>query len=296
MRRAVELFQQATQADPDYAEAYAFLALTKSMGRGQLDIQGAEIALQRAVELDPELPTAWLAQSFVAKSTFNFPEADRALRSVVQLEPRNALAIHLLGIVQFQLGRYEEARQLGQRAVDLDSTSPFYRVFLADYCMALGLIDEGIANFSVANTTGIIHNSTDQLMWRIVTGDTGGALEILQATQAAGQKFQNLLFINALILIQKGKQQEARELIIDAQIIDAQIIRSQGVPKTPAVITFVYLGEIEAANRVMEAMLEKTGSLSFLKAYLRYLPDLPMEKTRFNELREKIGLPGLDNR
>ena len=297
LHSAVGLFQQATEVDSNYGEAYAFLALAQSLGHGQTDIPRAQAAANRAVELAPQSPTTLIAQGQIATKIFNSEEADRALRRAVQLEPRNGLALYLLGTVQFDLGRYEEARKLGQRASDVDPAVAIYRNKLAQYCMALGLTNEGLANFDSANELGE-SNPVNQYVWRILAGESTGAQMIMEdpGLRAGPYLKPYIPYLQALVLINNGKLMEARDLIDDAQEVPETGTNKYGNSGEIVIITSVYLGDIEAANRLMERMLEYGYNFSHLRSFLPYLKDFPIERTRFNELREEMGLPGYVSR
>ncbi|MGD2127910.1 MAG: tetratricopeptide repeat protein [Lysobacterales bacterium] len=287
MSTAVELFQQATQTDPNYGEAYAFLAIAKSVGHGVTDIPGAQTAVEHAIELAPELPITLIAQGWLATKSADFAEADRALRQAVQLQPRNGLALHLLGNVQFAYGRYEKARELGQRASDVDPSVAVYRDYLGFYCLALGMTREGLAQLAAANEI-IPLNNANQSIWRVLTGDSEGALRLISGSVVA--RWQP--YVEAFVLLHEGKISEARALFDAIPEIPDEVANRYGAPNSVIVITALYLGDIEAANRSMEQMIRLGNPLLFLRSFLPYLKDFPIEKTRFNEFREQMGLPG----
>lgn len=289
---AVDLFEQATEIDSDYAEAFSFLALAQTMGHGQTDIPKAQAAANRAIALAPQEPTTLLAQGWVANLTFNFEVADHALRRAMERDPRNGLILHLLAAVQFDLGRYEEARKLAKKATDVDPAVAIYRNMLALYCMALGFTQEGLANYDLANEMRM-HNYGAQVIWRILAGDSSGAIEFMQQHGSTGPATQPYTpFLHALALFYDGRIDEARDLFEGAPEISEELIRKYTGSLGSVAIMTIYLGDIEAADELMEKMLESGNRLSELRAYLPYLRDFPIERTRFNELRKQIGLPG----
>jgi TolB-like protein/Flp pilus assembly protein TadD len=289
---AVDLFQQATEVDSSYAEAFSFLALAQTMGHGQTDIPKAQAAVNRAVALAPENPATLLAQGWVANMTFDFEQADRALRQAVERDPRNGLILHLLAAVQFDLGRYEEARKLAERATNVDPAVAIYRNKLALYCMALGLTREGLANYDKANELRV-HNYTSQVIWRILAGDVSVADSLMQNERETGSDLNTFTpYLQALAFFNDGKIKEARDLYEVTQEISEESSRGLLAPLEVVTIMTIYFGEIETANRLMESMLESGNRLSELRSFLPYLKDFPIERTRFNELREQIGLPG----
>jgi hypothetical protein len=67
-----------------------------------------------------------------------------------------------------------------------------------------------------------------------------------------------------------------------------------GGPDEAIIISRLYPGDIEGANRAMKMLIETGNHLSYFRSYLPYLKDFPIEKTQFNELQESMGLPGFD--
>jgi len=60
-------------------------------------------------------------------------EAHQALQKAVALEPQNAYALHLLGLVEWQLGRKREAIQLLKASVEVDPNDSAVHLNLRQY-------------------------------------------------------------------------------------------------------------------------------------------------------------------
>jgi len=60
-------------------------------------------------------------------------------------------------------------------------------------------------------------------------------------------------------------------------------------------IVWAYLGDIDAANGVIEASFAEGHSMLDVRYLTRFMPDSPIRQTRYNELRASVGLPGIDN-
>ncbi len=106
--RAIEIYQQSINADPDYAEAfhelgYALLRLNR--------YDEAIIVCQKAISLRPNYADTYrnLAKCFAAKGKSENQIA--TLKKVVSLVPKHAESAYELGEVLFQLKRYEEASE-----------------------------------------------------------------------------------------------------------------------------------------------------------------------------------------
>jgi len=285
VRRAIENFQQATELDPDFAEAHASLGIAKALGWGQRDKEGATLSANRALELDRLLPMAWVAAGLAAGQQFRLDERERALREALALEPNNAEAAHLLGSSLSNMGHLDEALQLGLRAVSLDPSTAIYRAWLGIYYMALGQGAEGMAHLDEAmeiNTAVYGY----PLRWKAVTGDTEGAFAILaqRITEPEMPVGEEAIY-RAFILVAAGRIEEARTFI--AAIEKNKLLDIEA-------IVLAYLGDIDAANRAIEASFAEGSLMSDVRFLTHLMPDSPIRQTRYNELRASIGLPGLD--
>ena len=137
-------FQRAVELDPDFAEAWARLALTHLrfywFGEDPTDArlaQGREAA-QKAHDLAPDLPIVRLA---LADAYYRAREYDRALELTVGIladAPGMAEASGLAGWIYRRQGRWEESTRLLERTVELDPENPQARWNLLLNYWALG--------------------------------------------------------------------------------------------------------------------------------------------------------------
>ena len=104
MRKAIGYFKEAIRLDPSYALAYAKLSLAShelAVGYGGIPVQETEEAImtarasaRRALDLDPNLPEAHIAQGLVLLDfDFNLVAAEAEYRRAFGLAPRNAPAV-----------------------------------------------------------------------------------------------------------------------------------------------------------------------------------------------------------
>jgi tetratricopeptide (TPR) repeat protein len=97
-----------------------------------------------------------------------FPEAERHYRQVLAIQPNNADALHLLGVLTSQLGREETAIELIRRAISLDPNQSVYHGNLGRALDRMGRMDEANACFEKALELGsldpnILNNYGDVL-------------------------------------------------------------------------------------------------------------------------------------
>jgi tetratricopeptide (TPR) repeat protein len=80
----------------------------------------------------------------------NLREAEQFYLQILQADPGNADAHHLVGVVAFQTGRYEQAVASIRRAVNLNPSVVQYYTNLGLACEALGRLDEAASAYQQA--------------------------------------------------------------------------------------------------------------------------------------------------
>jgi adenylate cyclase len=117
----VRICRQATEIDPNYAKAWALIALgqTELHFRHSRDEPALKSA-ERALELDPTLAEALCVKArYLAEEDGKFDEADRQIQLALQLDPDswevNKEAARLLG----QRGKFREAIPFFEKAASL---------------------------------------------------------------------------------------------------------------------------------------------------------------------------------
>ncbi len=121
---ATDHFQQAVNLDPNFAEAYAQLALALLYEAsfstapyvipGNQDAETAHTAIQQALALDPELSEAYEALAALEYNRRNLPAVEKAYEQALKLKPGNASALRKYGMVKSLWFSHE-----GQQAINL---------------------------------------------------------------------------------------------------------------------------------------------------------------------------------
>ena len=127
-RLALQYFERAASMDPSFAPAYAGIAevvFNDLSPRSYTEAhQQAMTAVEKALALDPNLPDAYIALGEIRGWEYAFPEAERAFRRAIVLNPNDARAHVDLGYyILAPLGRFEEGIREVQRALALDPLS-----------------------------------------------------------------------------------------------------------------------------------------------------------------------------
>lgn len=120
--QAAELFEQAIQRDPAFAQAHAGLANAIALkGQWQLGVSAAEFeqairASQRALDLEPQMPEAFLARACLLSMQGRIEEADEAFAAALHLNPGSYDANYLYARHEFSNGRTAHAAELFEAA------------------------------------------------------------------------------------------------------------------------------------------------------------------------------------
>ncbi len=117
---ALEMYQRATEIDPNFALAWAGVAdcyTTLNMYYpSEGDVEQADAASLRALELDPELPEAHAARAWALSLGERYVEAEREFQAAIALDPQLFEAKYFFARTCFQQGKLEDAARLFEEA------------------------------------------------------------------------------------------------------------------------------------------------------------------------------------
>lgn len=158
LRRAIDFFDRAVAADPDYASPHAGLADAYNLaGAGYSAIPPkdararAKAAAERALHLDSALAEAHTSFGFVnLHYEWNWPAAEAAFLTAIQLNRSHAPAFqwraHLLSV----RGCYQEALEMFGHARELDPLSVVIATEAGWPYLYMGVYDRALATFQRA--------------------------------------------------------------------------------------------------------------------------------------------------
>jgi adenylate cyclase len=150
---AIESFEHAVEVDPDYARAWAELAVAYSVAISWAMVDRdyvvlAQDAAERALELEPEISMALTALATVHTIDPRFFNATLAIdlsnRAVVN-DPTSASAHLFLGDAYANVGYFDRAERSYENCLGLDPNYAQCRVRHAENAFILGHVDEGLA-------------------------------------------------------------------------------------------------------------------------------------------------------
>jgi len=125
---AISEFEKAIELDPEFALAYAGLASTLLLGYANVDQTEAETRaetlVERAMALDPTLAESQAAAGSLAWNQGDRKNALSHFEQAIRINPNYAEVYAWMAmILQYDLGRYEEAFAAAEIAVKLDPLS-----------------------------------------------------------------------------------------------------------------------------------------------------------------------------
>lgn len=145
LARSVELFEQAAAVQPDFALAYTGLAESHLMsllygdGDPRQAQAKAEILLQKALALGPNLAETRLALGNLYRVRTQWVDAEQELLAAVELNPNLAMAHMSLGNVYIDTGKLVPAYAQYRKALSLSPLHATVLLNLTEGALKLGL-------------------------------------------------------------------------------------------------------------------------------------------------------------
>jgi TolB-like protein/Flp pilus assembly protein TadD len=289
-RKAIDYYQQAVKLEPRYALALARLSLTWTELGGQLGgVEQSEAyasgraTAQQALALEPNLARAHDAFGWLLLSAdWNLAGARAEFAKAEALAPDDAFAKNGLAAVHSDLGRQEEAVAIQRRAVALDPLHGHYRVFLGQYLLALGRLDEAEASFrkGLEIQPGELGANAELVSIHVLRGDVAAALR--DAELEADPTWKR--FARALALFASGNRTAADTALQELIVNDAEWSSFQ------IASVYAYRKEADKAFEWLDqALVRRDGGTVQLLAdpFLTSFRSDP----RFAAFCRKVGLP-----
>ena len=290
--KAVGYYQQAIKRDPDYALAYARLAIAQQWfndweaDTGERKLAGAQARsnARKAVELAPESALALGALGInQAWTDFDYPAAEATLKKAVALDPSNAETLYQLADVTASLGRTQEAIAMMHKVLMLEPLNASFHFYTGTFLLARGRYAEAQKETQRAielqpGADGFSSQLAFSLMGQ---GNFDQAIEAAKADPNKGDRLQAL----AIIWYARGDKSKAQEAL-DGMLREAGKV-------APGLIAEVYAyeGDLDRAfawlDRAVQARDPTAAALYEAPMDLAALHGDP----RFVDFCRKVGLP-----
>jgi TolB-like protein/DNA-binding winged helix-turn-helix (wHTH) protein/Flp pilus assembly protein TadD len=294
IRTAIKYFQQAIDADPTYARAYAGLAdsyrtlpivspVPSSEGYPQ-----AKTAAARALAIDPNLADAHVVLGWTGFSfDWNWAAAEREFQTAIALSPNNSDARRAYAHLLSNLGQHNRAIAESRIASDLDPLSLITNALHGQFLFYAGKDDEAEIRFrktlELEPDYWVAHNGLGRVyLHRRRFDDAIVAFQRARALSRGGTESATQL---GYTLARSGRRREAETLLNDLRTLAV----NEYVPAYSFAMIHNGLGDTDAALRYLEqSFRQREVQLTFIKVDTRWndLRDNP----RFRAIAERMRL------
>lgn len=220
-RRAVGAYRKAIVLDPNYAAAYAGLAVAEGMvadftGDTRAGIERASHDADKAIALAGNDPAGYAARSFIRTTwLWEWPGAQADIEKALSLDPRNSDAQHWYARLLGTLGRLPEAIASLKKATELDPLSSiawtrlgYLYIKIGDYKLADSALNRGI---EIDPTSPLALNILGTL--RLLQGRDQEALEAFRKIELEPLRPAGIAMAEHTLGDAKASQQALEELI-----------------------------------------------------------------------------------
>src|SRR5512141_599591 len=147
---AKQMFNKATDIDPEYARAWAGIADCYSLlytyfDAREFNLRQADIASMKALDLEPELAEAHVARGLAVSLSKRFDEAEKEFETAIRLDPKLFEAPYWYGRALQSEGRFQEAVKMFERASALRPEDYQAPGFLAQALGSMGKREDALA-------------------------------------------------------------------------------------------------------------------------------------------------------
>jgi TolB-like protein/DNA-binding winged helix-turn-helix (wHTH) protein/Flp pilus assembly protein TadD len=287
--KAVESFQRAIEKDPNYAPAFAGLALCYS-SMGYVDspreaFPKAKVAAAKALEIDESQPEAHAALGFTKLNfDWDWPGAEREFGRAIELNPNNANVRHDYASYLGAMSRFDEAIVEAKRAVSLDPLSLRMNLRLGWAYMIARRYDEAIDQYKKSlELDPNYFQARLYLAWSYTfKGLYPEAFAEYKKMGGYGSSNNFVGFLNAV----SGRRSEALKVIERMRLRSAQTY----VDPYNMAIPYAGLGDQDNAMRLLnKAYEERSAEMPQLKVEPFF--DNLRSDPRFQELVRRMNYP-----
>ena len=294
LKKSIEYFEQAIEADPNYALAYAGLADAYNMLGGynlllpKEAFSKAKLAATKALEIDDTLAEAHASLAFI-KEVHDYDQSgsEQEFKRAIELNPNYAVAHQWYGVLLRDMGRFNEGLEEIRKAKELDPLSLPISTDLGEIFYHARQYDQAIdqckkaleidANFHWAHSV----LSKAHLQKSVFKEAIAEFKKALSLSGGSVEYLAGLALAHALA----GKKDKALE------IIEEMHKRSKQTYLPAYEIALVYVG-LKKKNKAFEWLEKAYEERSFELTSIKTEPvlDSLRSDSRFTALLKKMGL------
>ena len=253
---AIAYFEQALAIDPLFAGAWADLAhaIYWQTANGnaaltpknyQAGFSRAKAAAERALALEPDLPEAHLAMSFVlVTADRDMRGSEQAIRKALQLAPGDAEVLGAGAKHMLVRGHFDEALTLARRAAELDPLNDGSVVIEARTNFYLGRLAEAEAGLRKANELNPLVGGRSLFLCLVLLAQ--GRSDDAAATAAAEVGEISRLMGLAIVRWTQKRRKESDRLLGELKQ------KFAGIAAYPIAEVHAHRGEVDAAFEWLE--------------------------------------------
>ncbi len=297
VKKSLEYFQQAIDADPSYAVAYAGLAdayiMAGSYGYSIMPpreaMPKAEAAVQKALGIDDTLAEAHASLAYIRFTyDWDWTGAEQEFKRAIALNPLYDNAHHWYSHELIALGRPAEALSESQRALEISPSDTVMNEHMGWTYLMMRNYDQAIqsAHKAVEMDPNFLLAHRVTAMAYLYQGKNDQAIQEFQRGVELSHDDPVAQAYLARAYAQAGRQADARAIVEKL----TTLTREQYIPPTEIAADYAALGDSDTAilwlNRGFE---ERASALPYLKVDRAY--DSLRGDPRFADLLHRLNLP-----
>ena len=256
----IRMCRRAVEIDPNYADAWALIALAEVLLRANAGREGGDAGLaaaERALAINPDLAEAHAVKARILSEENRIDEAGREIDIALRLDPESYQVNRNAGLLRFRQKQIEDAAAYWEKALTLEEN------------------DFGSAGMLVTVYTALGKPEAAQRAAKI-------ALERCEKILARDSNNAAALGHSAVALAMLGQRERAKEWMERALLIEPDNITMR---YNFACGLANYIHDNNAAVEMLRPMFEQTGGLGLLN-HAKVDPDLDSirDDPRFKEM------------
>ena len=292
LKTALDYFQKAVAADPNYANAYAgeadacLLIPLFSAGTPKEYFPKAKAAAQHAIELDETSAEGHAALGQLLSFDLDFTGSEKEFQRAIELNPNYATAHHWYGnTLLANVGRFDEAVAEGKRAVELDPLSLIINADLGSTLMWGRRFDEAIAQ---QRRTLALDGNFYYAHWNLgealyYKGDVAGAIAEYEKARSLEEDPETLGLLGQAYA-KTGRKEEALKILAELN----EVARRDYVRPELFAIIYIGLGDKSKAIQYLEDEYQRHDGFDFVGIRVDPRLDPLRDDPRFKQLLAKV--------